>query len=461
MSQDFPQNFIERFRSALRIKTDWPSGLKADDASGIAEAETFLLRFQDFLVENYPAFHQNAERHVLSPYAVAYHWRGKADGGDAARKAKPALMLGHYDVVPAETAKWSTDPFGAELKDKFIYARGALDMKNMVVSMIEAAENLCKQGWRPTRDIWLVFGGDEERTGINGAKEMAKWFSEKGIQFSFTLDEGTPVAVDQIKGVNKPLALIGIEEKGFLSLDLTVSQSPGHASQPPEHQAAAILARALTRLSRRPFPWHLTPTVEAFFKKLGIHAPGITGFFMKHARLLGPLFFKAAAGTPATRALLRTTLAMTQLEGSAAENVLPSTVRAVINLRLLPPWTVDTVINRVRTVIADDRVTVAEHSPGTNPVEAGPDQALEKSPGWKEIKAAIGKTFPDLPILPFLMLATTDSRHYQKLSPFIFRFNPLVLNPAELSLIHGHDERISIENLEYCLKFYEALMQEL
>jgi carboxypeptidase PM20D1 len=182
---------------------------------------------------------------------------------------------------------------------------------------------------------------------------------------------------------------------------------------------------------------------------------------MKHARLLGPLFFKAAAASPATRALFRTTIAMTQLEGSAADNVMPSAVKAVINMRLLPPWTVETAIERLKKIIADDRVSVSVYRAGFNPVKAGQDHAAQEGPGWKEIKAALGKTFPGVPVLPFLMMATTDSRYYKELSRYIFRFSPLLLDPEELSRIHGNDERITAENLERCLEFYTALIKQL
>ena len=447
------QEFIERFRAALRIRTD---GSGADNAA----VEAPLTRFQEFLAASYPVFHRNVERWVLSPYSLVYRWPGTAGANDKDRAA-PVLLMGHYDVVPAEAAKWSADPFGAEFRDGYIYGRGAVDMKNIVMALMESAENLCRRGFKPGRDIWIVLGGDEERTGAKGARETAKWFSDRGIQFAFILDEGTPVAKDMVKGVDKPLALIGIEEKGYLSLDLAVDQKPGHASQPPEQQAAAVLGRALLRLSRKPFPWHLTQAVEVFFKQLSLHTPGITGFVMKRARLFGPLFFKVAATGPLIRALFRTTLAMTQLEGSAAENVMPSSARAVINLRLLPPWTEETTIARVREIIADERVRITIYSTGGDPVEAEPAHAAQESPGWKEIKTALGKTFPDVPALSFLMMATTDSRHYRELSRYIFRFDPVLLNPEELSRIHGHDERISPENLEHCLGFYTAVLEQL
>jgi carboxypeptidase PM20D1 len=446
-------DFVERFRSAIRIKTDWPARARAGDP----EAEAPLLRFQDFLAEAYPAFHGAAERFCLSPYSALYRWPGRQSGD-------PALFLAHYDVVPAETAKWTADPFGAELRDGYIYGRGALDMKCITLGIMESADALCRRGFKPARDVWIALGGDEERAGVQGALKAAGWFRERGLRFSFILDEGTPVAEGQIRGVDKPLALVGIEEKGYLSVELAVDQKPGHASQPPEQQAAAVLSGALLRLSRRPFPWRLTPAVEAFFKRLGPHAPGITGFAMGRARLLGPLFFRAAGVSPATRALLRTTIAMTQLEGSATDNVMPSTVRAVLNLRLLPPWTVETAVRRIQEVIADERVHVSVYGLATNPVEAGPGQAAMTSAGWTEIRAALNEAFSDLgelPALPFLMLATTDSRHYQDCSSTIFRFSPLRLTPEELSRIHGHDERISLDNLDRCLRFYTALMERL
>ena len=457
MNQEFEfQKFIDHFSASLKIKTDWPVGAKKGDSA----AEKPLVDFQNFLVKTYPAFHKCAERTAFSPYSVAYRWPGEGSAGKSGGSA-PVLFLAHYDVVPAETAKWSFDPFGAELKGNYIYGRGALDMKHILMSLLESAETLCRQGFKPKRDIWIALGGDEEMTGVLGAKETAAWFAEKGIQFSFIVDEGTPVAKDQIKGINKPLVLMGIEEKGFVSLDLSVEQKPGHASQPPDEQAVAILSRALLRLSKRPFPWRLTPTVEAFFKQLSVHSSGITAFVMKHSRMLGPLFFKAAAANPAIKALLRTTVAMTQLEGSAADNVLPSTAKAVINLRLLPPWTVTTAIERIKTIIADERVNVTVHGFASDPVRSGPGAEAGNSPGWKEINGAINQTFPGAPVLPFLMLATTDSRHFQDLSKYIFRFNPLILDPQELSRIHGHDERISLENLDHCLRFYTKLLEQL
>ena len=470
------QTYLDRFRTAVRIKTDWPAEARAGDK----QAEAPLLRFQGFLAESYPAFNKAAERFVLSPYSVVYHWPAKqalgkpdsrqlaaekpASGEPSVKDAvtmgqagAPVLFLAHYDVVPVEREKWTHDPFDAEENDGFIYGRGTLDMKSILISALEAVESLCAQGFKPKRDVWFSFGGDEERTGTLGAQEAAKWFEKKGIRFGWILDEGTMIGEDQIKGVDTPLALVSIEEKGYLSLSLTVRQAPGHASRPPKTQAAAILGRALDNIGKHNFPFALTPTVEGFFSGLAPYAKGVQSWAMKHARLLGALFFNIAGAEPTVASLLRTTVAITQLSGSSADNVMPSEVRAVINLRLLPPWTVEEAIGFIKKAIGDERVEVAVHGLGTEPVPCKPEYARKQGAGWEEMRQALEEAFPGVPILPFLMTATTDSRHYQKLADGIFRFSPQRLNPQELSLIHGHDERISIENLESMRKFYAAL----
>jgi len=251
-----------------------------------------------------------------------------------------------------------------------------------------------------------------------------------------------------------------------LSLDLTAVQEPGHASKPPKVQAAAVLARALCRLAKKPFPFKLNPTVETFFAQTAPLMPGLRGFVMRHARAFGSLFFTLAGGNPAAEAMLRTTVAMTQLEGSAADNVMPSQVRAVINLRLLWPMTVEAAISFVKKAIGDERVQVSAHGLGTGPVPASGEfrRGAKKGQfprGWQEIRSAMEEAWPGIPLLPFIMTATTDSRHYQKMTDNIFRFSPYKLDLKELSGVHGHDERISLENLNRGLAFYSGLLRSL
>jgi carboxypeptidase PM20D1 len=435
-------NFIEKFREAVRI----PTCLQSDDV---------LTDFQEFLLKVFPIFHKTAQRWVLSPYSIVYRISGTGDAG-------AVLFLAHYDVVPAEKEKWSVDPFGAQVKDNFVYGRGSIDMKSTLISMLEAAENLCAQGWKPKQDIWFAFGGDEERGGTLGAMKTAQWFKERNQTFNWIMDEGTPIMENIINGTDSTFAFVSIVEKGNLSLCLTVEQQPGHASRPPKIQAAAVLGRALCRIAKKPFPYRLTRAVETFYSSIAPLMPKVQGFVMRHARILSvffrPLFFKLVSVSPTAESFLRTTVAMTMLEGSAADNVMPSQVKAVINIRLLCPWTIKSATAYIKKIIKDERVQLSLYEPGADPVFT--EYGFGEN-GWQQIKDAVAEVWSGVVPLPFVMVAITDSRYYKELTKNIFRFSPKKLNFDELNRVHGHDERISLENLHNELKFYLNLMRSL
>ena len=474
---------IERFKTALGIDTSWPENGSPDNAEG-KRAEGELTAFQDFLARSFPLFHRTAERTVPGPYGLLYRWTAAAAAGvdgaakptqrrtaDIGGQAEPVLFLAHYDVVPAERDQWTVDPFGGIVQDGFLYGRGAVDTKNTLMGLMEAAEALVASGFEPTRDIWFAFGGDEERSGKKGAQYMAAWFAEQGIHFSWALDEGSIVADGMIGGIRSPLALIGVEEKGFLDIELSVRQKPGHASRPPRVQAVELLARSLCRIARRPFPFALTPAVEAFFSGLAeltrAEQPGAMGrvraFVMSRARAFGPLFFAFSGGSPETSSMMRTTVAMTQLFGSPADNVLPSQVRAILNLRLLPGWTIAQAVEHVRRAVRDDRVLVrpSPYRDANDPLPTSLRAARGEEAGWTELKAAAESIFPEAAVLPFLVTATTDSRHYGALCGQLYRFGPVSLTKDELDRVHGHDERISLANYSQGIAFFTRLIEAL
>jgi carboxypeptidase PM20D1 len=227
----------------------------------ISEADDSLFRrFQAFIAESFPSFHQVAEAIPMGPRALVYRWPGKD------KSLLPALFLSHYDVVPVEPEKWTCDPFSGEVRDGYLYGRGTLDTKTTLIWTLEAAEKLSAEGFSPERDIWFAFGGDEEISGISGAKEVAGFFRKKNIHFTWAIDEGSIIADGLVSSVKTPLALISVEEKGYLDVELSVAQESGHASRPPDKQAGAILGRALMRISKKPFPWQLEKASKAFLQ---------------------------------------------------------------------------------------------------------------------------------------------------------------------------------------------------
>ncbi|HUX12733.1 MAG TPA: M20/M25/M40 family metallo-hydrolase [Spirochaetia bacterium] len=438
---------VDRFRQAIRFATVTPG----ESEQGAA---LLLDQFQEFLAVSYPSFHAAAERTSLGSFGVTYRWPGLK------RDLRPVLLVAHYDVVPVEASKWSHPPFAADLVREegvdFVYGRGALDTKNTLIAIMESCEALAISGFRPSHDVYIAFGGDEELNGTRGARVMAHGFAEQGIHFAWVHDEGGLVSDGSLPGITTPLAVVGVDEKGYTNLTLAVVQPPGHSSRPPHVQAAAVLGRALSRLEWHPFPLRLIPSVRSFFEGLVPFVDFGRAVLLANLWLFRPLFFFAMSGNPTVLSLLQTTLAMTMLSGGTAANVLPDRVEATLNLRLLPGWSVPSVLERVRRAVGDDRVAVSL-APGF--LNEEPVVGRGVGPGFQTVKAAVEAAFPGVPVLPYLTTGQTDSRHYAGVADEILRFAPMRLTPSELDRIHGNDERISVENFISGIRFYEALLR--
>jgi len=444
---------LNRFSKALSFATiSFPTD-EQDDLK-------LLEAFQSFLVEAFPHFHARAERHSTGPFGVWYRLPAKKEADPT---LKPVLFLAHYDVVPVSREAWEQEPFsGKRLQDAdgkaWVYGRGSLDTKNTLMGICEALEALCAEGLQFDRDIYLAFGGDEEKSGARGAKNMAQIFREKGLHFELVLDEGAIVSQGMLKGLSGSLALIGLAEKGFLNIELNVPQIPGHASRPPKKQAAASLGRALARLEKKVFKPRLIPTVAAFFQYLAPQMKGIQAFAMKHPKIFAPLLLKIASSNADMASMVQTTLAMTRLEGSSADNVMPHKVQALLNIRILPGETIETVVARLRHCLKkwpEIQVKVSEATLSNDPIG---DSPAENS-SWKIIAGAIREVFDPLALVPYLVTATTDSRYYAELSEGVYRFAPMELDKQELDLIHGHNERISEENYLKGIQFFKKVLQ--
>ncbi len=405
-----------------------------------------------YLKKIYPKAHRVMKRETVNGLSLLYTWKGR----DSA--AEPILLMSHLDVVPVERATeeaWTHPPFSGNIAGGFVWGRGALDVKDGVIGIMEAVERLIGAGFRPGRTVYIAFGHDEEVLGNEGAAEISRVLVRRGIKLALTLDEGGFIRDSIMPGVVKPVALVGVAEKGYLSLELSARGAGGHSSTPPRRTAAGRIAAALCRLERHPFAARLTSPVEAMFTCLGAEAAFPFKIVYSGLRYLWPFMKMKLAASPQSDAMIRTTIAPTMLEGSGKENVMPNLVRAVVNLRILQGETKESVMDRVRKVINDPGVAIAarENSSEPSPV-SGTD-----TPEYAALKEVIMSVFPGTAVAPFLMVGATDSRHFAPVSRQVFRFSPARIGSEDMARVHGVNERISVDNFAEVVSFYTELVR--
>lgn len=434
---------LERFRALLRIPTMSRNDVDETDWAAFD-------RFADTLPELYPALHAALERERHG-HSLLYRWRGRGDGD-------PTVLMAHYDVVPATDEGWTHPPFGAELtgagEQRLLWGRGTIDDKGAVVAILEAVDALVRDGFQPADDVYLSFGHDEETVG-SGARGIAAALQERGIRPALVLDEGGAVVERIFPGVSAPIAVVGVSEKGITSVRLTVEQHGGHASTPPRMTATVRLARAITRLNARPFPARLTETNLRMVETLGAHATGpLRAVFTRARRLQPVLRWVFGRLSDETRAIVRTTTAVTQLRGSMAANALPETAEAVVNTRIAVGSSVEETLHHLRRAIRDDAVRI-EAVDASEPSPVSPSDG----PQWTRLAAAIGSVHPRAVVTPYVMLGASDSRHFTGICDAVYRFTPFELSADERGALHARDERIHVATWLRGIRVYEALLR--
>jgi len=420
-----------------------------------SQKQVEFTKLHAFLAQAFPLTFQILKPERVNQSSLLIHVPGLAPEQPA------ALFLAHLDVVPVEKGTenlWQAPPFSGRIQAGHIWGRGAIDDKQSALALLEAIEAMLKAGIKPKRSIYLAFGHDEEIGGQQGAAAIAKTLQKRKLNCGFSLDEGLVIVPGNMIGMKPPIALIGISEKGYLSVDLSVAQAGGHASMPPAESNIQILAQALVRLQKNPFPARLSAAAQAMFAWLAPEMPGLSKVVLTNLWLFQPLLLKQLSAKPSTSALIHTTVAPTMLVGSPKENILPAQAKATLNLRLLPGDTQAQVLAKLRQKIADPRVKIDPH-PGFSS-EAAPESEIEGNE-FQLLHQTIREVFPEARVAPSLVLAGTDSRHYQKLCKNQYRFQPVYLNTEDLNRIHGSNERIAITAHAQASRFYFKLMQNL
>jgi carboxypeptidase PM20D1 len=435
---------LDRFRELLRIPTVSHADESGTDWSAFDEFAATVERL-------YPLVHEHLERETIAGHSLLYRWRGGDD-------AEPLVLMAHYDVVPVVESEWAHPPFAAEIvgegEDAELHARGAIDDKGSLVAILEAVEALLAEGVAPRRDVYLSFGHNEETAG-DGAQAIVETFRARGVRPGLVLDEGGAVVDGVIPGVTVPTAMVGVAERGVMTLVLTAREGGGHASTPPALPATVRLARAIDRLHRRPFPRRIADPVRAMLSTIAPYAPQPLRGAFQNLTVTGPLVAAIFAKLgPETNAVVRTTAVATELSGAPGENVLATTARAAINIRLLHGDTVASATAHVRRVVGDPGIEVdVRHGSDPSPVSPWQGDA------WRRIATAVVEALgDDVVTTPYLQLGASDSRWFTAISDHVYRFTPFHLTRAERDALHSHDERIRVEVWLRGIGFYRALI---
>jgi carboxypeptidase PM20D1 len=396
----------------------------------------------------YPNVAKTCEFTRLPDRALLFRWKGKSDGA-------PAVMMAHYDVVPVNEDAWAEDPFSAVVKDGCIWGRGTLDTKVTVNGVLFSADHLISEGFVPECDVYFAFSGGEEVNG-EGAVRIVEYFEQNKIEPAFVIDEGGAVVENVFPGVSAACGLIGIAEKGMMDVKYTVRSNGGHASAPKPGAPVDRLSSACRSVLSNPFKAQLTPPVAEMFDTLGRHSSFVYRVIFANIKIFMPvldMICKKSGGE--LNALMRTTVAFTQMKGSAASNVIPPEAYMVSNIRLNPNDTIDSALEHLKKSVNDNSVQISCEN-GMNPSRI----SRTDCEGWDKVACSVASTWKGCIVSPYLMVQCSDSRHYGRISDRVYRFSAMDLTSEERASIHGNNEKIRLEALDKTIEFYIRLMKK-
>lgn len=435
----------QRLAGALRIRT--VSSLE-NPAASAAEFD----RLHGYLAQHYPRAHATLKREVVGSHALLYTWAG------ADANAPAIVLMSHQDVVPIASGTdkaWSVEPYAGEVKDGYVWGRGAMDNKGNLFAQMEAVESLLASGFKPPRTIYFVMGDDEEVSGLRGALPIAELLQSRGVKLDWVLDEGLLVLDGVLAGLSKPAALIGVAEKGYATFFLSLDTAPGHSSMPPARSAIGQMSAALARLEATPMPAGIQGVAGDMFGMLAPEMSALNRFMLTNLWLTAPLVQGQLEKSPSSNAMLRTTTALTIVRAGNKDNVLPGRAEAAVNFRVLPGDSLASVQAHLRSALGNDAIQIKPYPGNAEPSPVSPTDHA----GYRFIERSVREVFPDAVVAPGLMTAATDSRHFTRVSPAVYRFSPIRVTNEDLARFHGTNERLSISGYGDMIRFYLQILR--
>lgn len=412
--------------------------------------DTEFKKLRDILAEEFPLVHKNAELQIFGTGCLIYKLKGE-------NQAKNVMLMSHHDVVEAE-GEWRFPPFSGEVADGCVWGRGTLDTKTPLFGILQAAEEILKEGGKFPCNIWIGSSNNEEICG-DGIPEAVEYFKQNNIRFDCVIDEGGAITSDKMPSVKIKSAMIAVHEKGRHTVKCVArTQSAGHQGLNP------VKGNAISRMCR-----FICEAVDADIFKCGFY-PEVERTFITHAPYMSYPYrllfanFKYLKGllrillpkvNSSIAAMMQTGLYFTTIHGGTRHHIQAKEVTAYAFFRC------------VREDILKGEMEKFNEIAKKYNIETTPELADYCRPSddsgayYKLMEKIINQNFPDVIVAPFLLTAGSDARHFTDIADCILRFAPLDIKPEQFNTIHSSDENVSVSSVGECVCFYKDYIKAL
>lgn len=439
MSENRSMQYAEILSKLIKIET-----ISSRESSDI----TKFLAFHEALRETFPKFFEVTECEKFGG-SLLFKWKGTDSS------LKPVMLMNHHDVVEA-SGEWTHSAFSGEIADGKVWGRGTLDTKGGLVMMLQAAEELIREGFTPKRDTYFVTACTEEIGGPDAAV-MSQVLKDRNMEFYMVLDEGGMILHDPIGGADGTFAMIGVGEKGYVDLKFIAKSNGGHASAPGKNTPLVRLGKFMAEADKAEcFEVQMSETVKEMLSRFAPTMSGIMKTACGNVNTFKPVLKKVMpVVSPAGAAMLRTTLAFTMSKGSDGANVIPQQAWVVGNMRFSHHQGKKSSVEAI-TALAK------KYDIETVVIDDGIESEITdfKGEAFRFIEKAVTAVYPEYRAVPYIMNAATDSRYFCKICDNCIRFVPFKINKQQLDSIHGIDENVDVATLAPAVDFYKYVIRE-